>query len=191
MMSYTNLWWGHGGGMQRRIYLRAVLGCSPVQIFLTQVHLQRRIALADNVAGMEHDRLDIGYLHWQWQSWWCSLPPFESVAFLDLITDKHFAFVGDSMARNQLESLLCLLVVAEESNLVYCDGEENKFRRWVFRWRNAIVSVFWSPFLVKGMEKDELAELKNNTLFLETADDRWVAELDGIDIVLVFGGSQR
>ncbi|KAG6513314.1 protein ALTERED XYLOGLUCAN 4-like [Zingiber officinale] len=137
---------------------------------------------------MEHGRPDAGYLHWRWQPRRCSLPPFDPAAFLDLIADKHLAFVGDSMARNQLESLLCLLAVAEEPDLVYRDGEENKFRRWVFRRRNATVSIFWSPFLVKGVEKDEPAGRKHNTLFLETADDRWAADLEGIDVVLFSAG---
>ncbi|XP_074591157.1 xyloglucan O-acetyltransferase 1-like [Curcuma longa] len=133
---------------------------------------------------MEHGRPDTGYLYWRWQPRSCPLPAFDPTAFLDLLAHKHLAFVGDSMARNQLESLLCLLATAEEPELVYRDGEDNKFRRWVFRRRNSTVSVFWSPFLVKGVEKNEPEGMNHNTLFLETADERWAEELDQIDIVL-------
>ncbi|WOL12137.1 protein ALTERED XYLOGLUCAN 4 [Canna indica] len=133
---------------------------------------------------MAHGRPDTGYLHWRWQPQHCPLPPFDPAAFLRLIENKHLAFVGDSMARNQLESLLCLLATASEPELVYRDGEDNKFRRWLFRDWNATVSVLWSPFLVKGDEKQEALGLNYNTLYLETADERWAAEVEAVDVVV-------
>jgi hypothetical protein len=67
------------------------------------------------------------------------------------------AFVGDSLARNQCESLVCLLTSAFPAQLVRGaggDGDElRKFRRWAFPSHNATVSVFWSPFLVNGTER--------------------------------------
>ncbi|XP_065000460.1 xyloglucan O-acetyltransferase 1-like [Musa acuminata AAA Group] len=133
---------------------------------------------------MAHGRPDTGYLHWRWQPKQCAVPAFDPAAFLRLIENRHLAFIGDSMARNQLESLLCLLATAEEPELVYRDGEDNKFRRWVFRGRNATVSVLWSPFLVKGVEKSEATGQYHNNLYLESVDERWASELDGMDVVV-------
>lgn len=133
---------------------------------------------------MAHGRPDTGYLHWRWQPHSCSLRQFHPASFLNLIRDKHLAFVGDSMARNQLESLLCLLATASEPRLVYTNGEENKFRRWVFADFNATVSVFWSPFLVKGVEKSAESGLNHNKLYLDIADERWAVEVATIDIVV-------
>jgi hypothetical protein len=38
-------------------------------------------------------------------------------------------------------------------NLIYTSGDDNKFRRWHFDSHNVSVSVYWSPFLVQGVEK--------------------------------------
>ncbi|KAG1364057.1 protein ALTERED XYLOGLUCAN 4 [Cocos nucifera] len=133
---------------------------------------------------MAHGRPDTGYLYWRWQPKQCQLPAFDPVSFLRLIQNKHLAFVGDSMARNQLESLLCLLSTASPPELVYRDGQENKFRRWVFHDYDATVSVFWCPFLVKGIEKSAASGLNHNKLYLDSPDQRWASELDRMDMVV-------
>ncbi|XP_072979348.1 xyloglucan O-acetyltransferase 1-like [Typha angustifolia] len=132
---------------------------------------------------MAHGRPDTDYLYWRWRPKQCELPPFDPVSFLSQTRNKHLAFVGDSMARNQLESLLCLLATSSIPELVYHD-EENKFRRWVFKDYNATVSVFWSPFLVQGKEKKAELGLNHNMLYLDSPDERWASELDQIDIVV-------
>lgn len=102
-----------------------------------------------------------------------------------MLRNKHLAFIGDSLARNQLESLLCLLSTAATPDLVYRNGEDNKFRRWRFpKPYNATVSIYWSPFLVKGIEKDEFRGLNYNTLFLDSVDQQWAMEVDGMDLIV-------
>ncbi|KAF9677535.1 hypothetical protein SADUNF_Sadunf08G0117700 [Salix dunnii] len=134
-----------------------------------------------------HGRPDMGYLYWRWKPKHCKLPRFEPSTFLQLLRNKHIAFVGDSMARNQLESLLCMLSSASVPNLVYRDGEDNKFRRWYFESHNINISVYWSPFLVKGVEKSNTGP-NHNQLYLDQVDERWAADINGIDlIVLSFG----
>ncbi|KAG5049456.1 hypothetical protein JHK85_010559 [Glycine max] len=64
-------------------------------------------------------RPDSGYLYWRWKPSQCSLPRFEPQTFLQLISNKNVAFVGDSMPGNQLESLLCMLSTGSTPNLVY------------------------------------------------------------------------
>jgi xyloglucan O-acetyltransferase len=51
----------------------------------------------------------LGYLYWRWKPDGCDLPRFEPKRFLDLVRGKKLAFVGDSLARDQYNSLLCLL----------------------------------------------------------------------------------
>ncbi|KAJ0038498.1 hypothetical protein Pint_23053 [Pistacia integerrima] len=133
-----------------------------------------------------HGRPDLGYLYWRWKPNQCKLPRFDPHTFLQLLSHKHLAFVGDSVARNQLESLLCMLSTVSVPNLVYRDGEDNKFRRWHFASHNVSISVYWSPFLVKGIEKSKSDNL--NKLYVDYVDERWAADLDQIDmIVLSFG----
>ncbi|KAJ3677477.1 hypothetical protein LUZ60_003201 [Juncus effusus] len=135
---------------------------------------------------MSHGRPDTGYLYWRWQPKdnRCNIPVFDPTSFLTLMKNKHVAFVGDSMARNQLESLLCLLSTVSQPELVYRDGEENKFRRWVFREYNTTVSVFWSPFLVEGTDKAETMGIKHNILYVDKPNKRWASELDKIDMAV-------
>jgi hypothetical protein len=52
---------------------------------------------------------DPGHLYWRWQPDGCDLPRFSPERFLDVVRGKRLAFIGDSLARNQMESLLCLL----------------------------------------------------------------------------------
>ncbi|KAK1620238.1 hypothetical protein QYE76_051507 [Lolium multiflorum] len=54
-------------------------------------------------------RPDKGYENWRWKPEKCILPRFDARKFLELMRGKTLAFVGDSVARNQMESLLCIL----------------------------------------------------------------------------------
>jgi xyloglucan O-acetyltransferase len=139
---------------------------------------------------MVNGRPDTGYLYWQWQpkDSRCPAPVFDASLFLQIIKNKHLAFTGDSLARNQLESLMCLLSTASKPDLVYQDSKEPQFRRWVFHEYNATVSVFWSPFLVKGIEKDDSKGIQHNTLYLDTPNEKWASELDKMDMVVFSNG---
>lgn len=137
---------------------------------------------------MAHGRPDTGYLYWRWRPQRCDLPAFSPAAFLRWLRNRHLAFVGDSLARNQGESLLCLLSSHSTPELVYRDGEENKFRRWVFHEYNATVSIFWSPLLVKVVEKAEHAGVRHNNVFLDAFDERWMSQLGALDAAVLSVG---
>ncbi|XP_039068914.1 protein ALTERED XYLOGLUCAN 4-like [Hibiscus syriacus] len=133
---------------------------------------------------ISHGRPYLGYLYWRWQPSQCELPRFDPNTFFNLLSNKHIAFVGDSMARNHLESLLCMLATASNPNLVYSNGEDNKFRRWHFDSRNVTVSVYWSPFLVRGVEKSKTGP-DHNELHVDVVDERWGSDLDHLDMVVL------
>ncbi|PUZ61517.1 hypothetical protein GQ55_4G282300 [Panicum hallii var. hallii] len=137
---------------------------------------------------MAHGRPDTGYLYWRWRPRRCDLPAFSPEAFLRWLRNKHLAFVGDSLARNQAESLLCLLASRSPPELVHRDGEENRFRRFAFREFNATVSVFWSPFLVRAAEKAERAGVRHNHVFLDAFDERWMSQLGTLDAAVLSVG---
>ena len=58
---------------------------------------------------MKFGRPDTEFLKWRWKPNECELPSFDATQFLELVRGKSMAFVGDSLARNQMQSLVCLL----------------------------------------------------------------------------------
>jgi hypothetical protein len=58
---------------------------------------------------MKYGRPDRGFLRWRWRPAGCELPRFDAAGFLEVMRDQSMAFVGDSLARNHMQSLICLL----------------------------------------------------------------------------------
>uniref|UniRef100_A0A804UAN4 Trichome birefringence-like N-terminal domain-containing protein n=1 Tax=Zea mays TaxID=4577 RepID=A0A804UAN4_MAIZE len=54
-------------------------------------------------------RPDSRYTRWRWAPRHCSLPRFNATDFLHRLRGKRLLLVGDSMNRNQFESMLCVL----------------------------------------------------------------------------------
>ncbi|KAH9304357.1 hypothetical protein KI387_008761 [Taxus chinensis] len=137
---------------------------------------------------MKHERPDTGYLHWRWKPDSCELPHFDATGFLNLVHGKILAFIGDSIGRNHMQSLACLLSQVEDPRDIYNDGTD-KFSRWLFPSYNLTLAVLWSPFFVdettteiEGTTSDQLK------LRLDVADERWTSQLHEFDIVLISGG---
>jgi len=65
--------------------------------------------IEDHQNCMRNGRPDSGYLYWRWNPRDCELPKFSPKKFLDMMRDKSWAFIGDSISRNHVQSLLCLL----------------------------------------------------------------------------------
>lgn len=71
---------------------------------------------------MMNGRPDSGYLYWRWNPRSCELPRFDPEKFLDLMKNKWWAFIGDSISRNHVQSLLCILSqVISFFFLILCD----------------------------------------------------------------------
>ncbi|KAK3155164.1 hypothetical protein QOZ80_2BG0199670 [Eleusine coracana subsp. coracana] len=60
-------------------------------------------------------------LRWRWQPDGCDLPRFDPAAFLRLVRHKSMAFVGDSVARNHMQSLMCLLSKVHTRTNAHCN----------------------------------------------------------------------
>lgn len=58
---------------------------------------------------MKYGRPDSGFMQWRWKPDGCDLPVVNPFQFLDMVRDKSLAFVGDSVGRNQIQSMICLL----------------------------------------------------------------------------------
>ncbi|KAI4320451.1 hypothetical protein MLD38_033930 [Melastoma candidum] len=135
-----------------------------------------------------HGRRDKGFLNWRWRPYGCEVPRFDPNMFLEMVRGKTMAFVGDSVARNHFDSLLCLLSQAEKPDDVYKD-KEDRFRRWRFPGHDFTLRMLWSKFLVYGEEKPANNTFPGgNYLYFDRLDDKWAGELPGTDIVVISSG---
>lgn len=58
---------------------------------------------------MTNGRPDREFLNWRWVPRDCDLPQFDSWRFLRMMRNKAWALIGDSISRNHVQSLLCML----------------------------------------------------------------------------------
>ena len=58
---------------------------------------------------MKYGRPDSEFMKWRWKPYGCELPIFNPFQFLEIVRGKSMAFVGDSVGRNQMQSMICLL----------------------------------------------------------------------------------
>ncbi|XP_064950103.1 protein trichome birefringence-like 26 [Musa acuminata AAA Group] len=133
---------------------------------------------------LTNGRPDTGYLHWRWKPYDCEVPPMDTNKFLNKMRSKSLAFIGDSIFRNQMESLLCLLSKVEEAILVYHD-EKFQSKTWYLPSHNITLGLIWAPFLIKSTE----ARSKNNIqLYLDVLDYAWTSQYHKYDYVMLSGG---
>ncbi|TVU09152.1 hypothetical protein EJB05_42593, partial [Eragrostis curvula] len=141
---------------------------------------------------IRNGRPDTGYLDWRWQpadDVGCPLPAFDAEAFLSAIRGKHVAFIGDSMARNQANSLVCLLG-AYPYRLLHGGPDPNTqhFWRYAFPSHDVTVSFYWAPFLVRATGKAEDYSVRYNHVHLDQPGDRWAADAETIDVAVLAAG---
>ncbi|XP_027923529.1 protein ALTERED XYLOGLUCAN 4-like [Vigna unguiculata] len=98
------------------------------------------------------------------------------------------AFIGDSVSRNHVESLLCLLSQSEVPKDMYKDSED-RFRKWYFPIHNFTLMMLWSRFLVEGEER--MANGTGTSVFdmqLDKVDSDWAKELPNLDYAVISDG---
>ncbi|KAJ3700603.1 hypothetical protein LUZ61_004308 [Rhynchospora tenuis] len=127
-----------------------------------------------------------GYLYWRWKPDGCDLPWFEPDRFLNIVRGKTFAFVGDSLARNHFDSLVCLLSQAE----VPINGDPNPFRKFLkvhFPSSNFTVMMIWTEFYVLGMPRSNALSTSFD-IHLDKINTAWTSQLPGLDYLVISGG---
>ncbi|KAL2320936.1 hypothetical protein Fmac_029905 [Flemingia macrophylla] len=102
----------------------------------------------------ENRRPDTFYTKWRWQPKDCNLPRFDARKMLEKLRDKRLVFVGDSIGRNQWESLLCMLssAIADKTRVYEVNGspitKHTGFLAFKFEDFNCTIEYYRSPYLV-------------------------------------------
>ncbi|KAI6700392.1 hypothetical protein NL676_014716 [Syzygium grande] len=138
---------------------------------------------------MKYGRPDTEFMKWRWKPDGCELPIFNPAQFLELVKGKSMAFVGDSVARNQMQSMICLLSRVEYPIDISHTTDQN-YKRWRYVTYNFTLANFWTPHLVKSAETDPNGPTKTGlfSLHLDEADGKWISEAEEFDYLIVSAG---
>ncbi|KAJ7957039.1 Protein trichome birefringence-like [Quillaja saponaria] len=103
-------------------------------------------------------RPDFSFEGYRWLPQNCEMPEFERFAFVKRMQDKTIAFIGDSLGRQQFQSLMCMASGGEESPEVENVGWEYGLVKprgairpdgWAYRFpkTNTTILYYWSASL--------------------------------------------
>ncbi|XP_043707939.1 protein trichome birefringence-like 5 [Telopea speciosissima] len=130
----------------------------------------------------ENGRRDSEYMKWRWKPEGCDLPRFNATDFLERLRGKRLMLVGDSMNRNQFESIICLLRegLSNKSRMYEAYGHKITKGRGYFLFKfmdyNCSVEFVRSHFLVKEGTRVNGQGNSNPTLSIDRIDktsNRW------------------
>ncbi|KAB1210288.1 Protein trichome birefringence-like 36 [Morella rubra] len=117
--------------------------------------------LSAAVTCQKNGRPDSDYEKWKWKPQGCSVPRFDALDFLGRMRRKRIMLVGDSIMRNQWESLVCLVqgVIPTARKRVTYSGPSMAFHAMDFE---TSIEFSWAPLLVelrKGPENKRVLHL--------------------------------
>lgn len=103
-------------------------------------------------------RTDFAYEKLRWQPKYCQMEEFEGSKFLRKMQGKTLAFVGDSLGRQQYQSLMCMITGGKERHDVIDVGNEYGIIQahgnarpngWAYRFpsTNTTILYYWSASL--------------------------------------------
>ncbi|KAJ4957930.1 hypothetical protein NE237_025041 [Protea cynaroides] len=127
-------------------------------------------------------RPDLEYTKWRWKPEGCDLPRFNATDFLERLRGRRLMLVGDSMNRNQFESILCILRegLSDKSRMYEAHGHKITKGRgyFLFKFKDYDCSVEFvrSHFLVREGTRVNAKGNSNPTLSIDKIDKtagRW------------------
>ncbi|KAL6614827.1 hypothetical protein ACP70R_037097 [Stipagrostis hirtigluma subsp. patula] len=144
--------------------------------------------IQDHQNCMYYGRPDLEFLKWRWKPDGCELRRFDPHKFLRVVGNKTLAFVGDSLARNHMQSLLCLLSKVATPKDVSPETEKTGPNKILYyEGYNFTINIFWSPFLVRAEEVAGKPGVFR--LYLDEPDNKWYSVLYRFDYVLLSGAN--
>ncbi|KAL5728560.1 hypothetical protein ACHQM5_001631 [Ranunculus cassubicifolius] len=103
-------------------------------------------------------RTDFAYESFRWRPKDCSMPEFKESSFLKRMQDKTIAIIGDSLGRQQFQSLMCMATGGKQRSDVLDVGKEYGLVKargsirpdgWAYRFptTNTTILYYWSASL--------------------------------------------
>ncbi|XP_075494369.1 protein trichome birefringence-like 19 [Primulina tabacum] len=135
---------------------------------------------------MKFGRPDTGFMKWRWRPDDCELPIFDPHKFLELVKGKSLGFVGDSVARNHMQSLICLLSRVVRPLDVSKPTDENILYQYTQYKFN--ISIISSPYLVRTRRSDPNDITRPYHLYLDEFDETWTAKIATFDFLIISAG---
>lgn len=133
-------------------------------------------------------RLDKNYMKWRWQPQDCEIPRFNATKMLELIRGKRLVFVGDSINRNQWESMLCMLMgaIRDPKRVFETHGRRITKEKGNYSFKfvdyRCTVEYYVTHFLVHE-SKARLGQKRIQTLKIDSID-RGTSRWRGADILV-------
>ncbi|KAL6644948.1 hypothetical protein ACP70R_016556 [Stipagrostis hirtigluma subsp. patula] len=137
-------------------------------------------------------RMDRSYMKLRWQPKHCNVPRFDARKMLELLRGKRLVFAGDSINRNQWESMMCLLrtAISDPARIHETRGRKITKEKGDYNFKfldyNCSVEYHVSHFLVHE-GKARIGQKRTQTLRIDTIDRR-SSKWKGAD-VLVFNSA--
>ncbi|PIN09912.1 hypothetical protein CDL12_17500 [Handroanthus impetiginosus] len=143
-------------------------------------------AIQEHQNCMKFGRPDTGYLKWRWKPDDCELPVFDPTRFLQLVKGKSLAFIGDSVARNHMQSLICLLSRVAQPIDVAKPKDENRLYR--YKDYDFNISIISSPYLIRTVKTDPNDFTRPYNLYLDEFDETWTTKIQTFNYIIVSAG---
>ncbi|CAA7030533.1 unnamed protein product [Microthlaspi erraticum] len=133
-------------------------------------------------------RLDLNYTKFRWEPRDCDAPRFNATRMLEMIRGKRLVFVGDSINRNQWESMLCMLFQAVKDPKKVYETHNRRITKekgnYSFRFADykCTVEFYVTHFLVRE-GRAKIGKKRRETLRID-AMDRTSSRWKGADILV-------